>query len=278
VAARGNTQQFASILGSYSPTNTPLTGQVLSVLKAYFDGSGKDDNPECRFVTIAGFAAEDDIWAYFESEWRKILMDRGNPGHLHMHKAIQHKVAPYAGWGAAKVQFLVQGLIGLLREVNADPKFCSFYVTVDLDAHRKYAAKNNIPPVAQLCANMAFARMLIWYGQTSGLMTNIDLFFDRGDPFLNVLMQQWNSREIKQKYPWWRLVRTIAPVDSASTPGVQAADMLAWSHNRLKVSGADGWAGGIATEIIESAEVWGCDLDEGILAKRKFRNRHGFYT
>ena len=127
-------------------------------LKAYFDGSGKDDNPEARFVTLAGLAAHSDIWDYFEMEWRGILKNRGDPGHMHMHHAIQHKDPPFDGWTAERVEFLVQGLIGLRREVNADPKFCSFRVTVDL-AHKKHQAANNLPPVAQLCANLSFSKM-----------------------------------------------------------------------------------------------------------------------
>lgn len=83
------------------------------------------------------------------------------------------------------------------------------------------------------------------------------MFFDRDDPFLNVLMQQWNNREIPNKYPWWKLVRTIAPVEMEQTPPVQAADMLARSHNWLKTLGRSGRAGRLATEIAQSVEVWG---------------------
>jgi len=43
------------------------------------------------------------------------------------------------------------------------------------------------------------------------------MFLDRDDPFPNVLMQQWNNREIPNKYPWWKLVRTIAPVEMEQT-------------------------------------------------------------
>jgi hypothetical protein len=121
--------------------------------------------------------------------------------------------------------------------------------------------------------------MFGWYGKFPDLIISpFEMFFDRGDPFLNVLMQQWNNREIKQRYPWWELVRTIAPVAMEDSPAVQAADVLAWSHNRLKTIGPTGWAGRLAGEICDSVKSWNFDLDESALGGRKYRNKYGFYT
>jgi len=248
------------------------------VLKAYFDRSGKPEDPHSRCVTLAGFAAQEDCWSYFDSEWKDILADRGGASFMHMTAAIQHE-HPFEGWDAGKTNFLIGGLIGLLREANASKRFCGFRVTVDAAAHAKHKAVNNIPPIAQLCANLCFARVLTWYGEfPEHIISAFDLFFDRGDPFLHVLMQQWKNRKIVQEFPWWDLVRRIAPVKMEDTPAVQAADMLAWSHNRLKTIGPSGWAGWLATEIADSVECWNCDLDADALSSRKFPNAYGFYT
>jgi hypothetical protein len=248
------------------------------LLEVYFDGSGKDDDPQSRFLTIAGFAAEGCAWRYFEREWNKILLDRKAPDYMHMAEAIPHRKA-FAGWDAPRTEFVIQGLIGLLMEVNQSKKFCGFRATVDLGAHKKYRSENNIPSVARLCANLALYRIWCWYSGFSDLiLTPFEIVFDRGDPFLDVLMRQWNNREIRTDQPWWGLIRTIAPGEMKSTPPLQAADMLAWSHNRLKTFGASGWAGRIASQIVNSVECWLSDLGDDTLAGRKFPDANALYT
>jgi len=70
--------------------------------------------------------------------------------------------------------------------------------------------------------------MFDWYGEFPDLViSNIDIFFDRDDPFLHVLMQQWNTKKIREKFPWWGLVSTTAPATARDVPALQAADMLA---------------------------------------------------
>src|SRR5262245_55085470 len=104
-------------------TNSRTKEQLLVVLKVYFDGSGKVDDPKSQFVTIDGYAAKEELWSYFESEWRSILEERGDPGFMHMNKALAHQ-EPFLDWHVDKTDFLIQGLIGLLRELNTNPNFC----------------------------------------------------------------------------------------------------------------------------------------------------------
>ena len=249
------------------------------MLKVYFDGSGKAEDPRTKFVTIAGFAGEEEVWSYFDQEWNGILSDRGNPKYMHMADAIQHK-HNFDAWDADKTDFLIQGLIGLLQEVTVGKnKFCGFRCTVDLAAHAKWRTMNRIPPVAQLCANLSFGQIMMWYGSfPDRIILPFDLFFDRGDPFLNVLVQQWNNKETRSAHPWWKLVKAIEHAEMQTTPALQAADMLAWSHNRLKTSGPDGWAGRFASQIAQSVQCWHFDLTEDTLASQKHPNEYGFYT
>src|SRR5579863_4469964 len=245
----------------------------------YFDGSGNNDDPVSKYVTLGGFAAEDDTWNYFETEWWKILRDRGNPSYSHMNEAIRHKDA-FDGWSAEKTDFLYQGLLGLLTEVGQTRRFCAFRATVDLDAHRTWASVNNIPPIERLCADLAFFKLSSWYASFPTLVLgDIDIYFDRNEPYMNILMQAWNNKETIGKSPWWGLVRMIGPLEMQRTPGLQAADMIAWSHNRLKTHGDQGWAGRLATTLTNGTPCWHVDLTEKILRTRKIpkKNACGFY-
>jgi hypothetical protein len=254
-------------------------GTIIAVLKVYFDGSGKEGDPQAKFVTMAGFAAPEELWSYFDDQWLQILRERGDPSFMHMKDAIQH-TGNFAGWDAGKTNFLIQGLIGLLQEVTVGNKrFCGFRCTVDLIGHEAWKARNNIPPVAQLCANIAFGRMLAWYGEfPDPIISGFDVYFDRGEPFLDILMRQWNNKVSPGQEPWWHLVRKLAPAEMQTVPALQAADMLAWSHNRLKTTHASGWAGRLATQISNGVQCWHYDLTDHVLATIKNPNKYGFYT
>ncbi len=60
----------------------------------------------------------------------------------------------------------------------------------------------------------------------------IDAFFDRGEPYMNAIQTYWISKDYRRRYPILQLVRSVQPVEMIHAPGVQVADMLAWSMNR----------------------------------------------
>ena len=138
-------------------------------------------------------------------------------------------------WDRDKINFLVQGFIGLLQVATVRKKtFCGFRCTIDLDAHRRWAEPNNIPGVAELCANFAFRLFSRWHADfPAESISPFEIIFDRGDPYLNVLEKKWRDREQRLKYPWWKLVNNISNAGMKETPPLQAADMLAWARYRL---------------------------------------------
>ncbi len=215
----------------------------------------------------------------FKNVWSTLLQERGGAPYMHMVDAIQHR-RNFEGWGTTKTEFLIQGFLGLLQQFTVGKhRTCGFRCTVDLRAHEKWREANNIPPVAQLCANLSFGKMMTWYGDFPDfIISAVDICFDQGDPFLGVLTRQKQSRQSERTRPVWDLVRTIEPANMRSEPALQAADMLAWSHNRLKTLGDSGWAGGLARQIATSVQCWNIDLNEDILSSRRHRNKYGFWT
>lgn len=67
----------------FSVCNPPAPGRLMAVLKAYLDDSGDPKDPAASFVTIGGYVAEADSWAYFEELWAKALAEAGVP-YFHM--------------------------------------------------------------------------------------------------------------------------------------------------------------------------------------------------
>ena len=252
------------------------------MLKTYFDGSW-----DSRCMSLAGLAADEDVWSYFDHEWRGILANRGNARYMHMKEAMPLE-KEFKGWSAEKRDFLLIGLLGLLMEVGQHKKFHAFTCSVDLAAHDRWQARNRLPAAARLCARIAFPKMLDWYSEfPDPILDTIDVFFDRNEPFIGHISNDWNNLKLRKKYPVWGLVRTVAPAEMLLTPGVQAADMLAWSAHRLIIKKLEGQRGLVipqkylladsstaflkmATDIFNAPAGWHALLDEYTLATRRF--------
>jgi hypothetical protein len=253
-------------------------GHVFVMLTMCFDGSGKDDDPNSKFVTLAGFAGEQDAWGYFNEQWSNAL---GNlASYMHMTEAIQHQ-EEFDGWNEAKTEFLVDRLLEVIVQTFARYRFQAVRFTIDVSAHRHFSAANNTPGVSKSLALGAFYRMFRWYTQSSHVIVKpMVILFDRGEPYLNILMQRWNSKGEPDRKPWWDLISSIAPVSMKNVPGVQAADMLGWSANRIRTSGTAGWPGQIAEKIIGTIPHLWNEVEQNHIKDRRFPrlNKYGFHT
>jgi len=63
------------------------------VFEAFFDESGKRDNPDHRVVAVAGLLANREHWERFDTDWRQALYRAGVP-YLHM-REFAHFVGPF---------------------------------------------------------------------------------------------------------------------------------------------------------------------------------------
>jgi hypothetical protein len=66
---------------------------------------------------------------------------------------------------------------------------------------------------------------------------SIHYFFDKDEAFKEPFEDKWNKETAQMdatKGDWsiWSMVKEVASVDMKGVPGVQAADILAWSINR----------------------------------------------
>jgi hypothetical protein len=66
---------------------------VVAVIRAYFDNSGTQGDPQHRWVTLGGYLANEGGWERFESEWAANLAHFELP-YLHM-KQFAHHLPPF---------------------------------------------------------------------------------------------------------------------------------------------------------------------------------------
>jgi hypothetical protein len=237
------------------------------VFRAYFDGSGKEDDPNAKFVTLAGIAAEEQDWDWFENTWSQILKDRGDPGYMHMAEAIRSS-GPFDGWAINKVEFLIQGLVGLLREMRKD-RFRVFRCSIEIEPWKRWTRNFKLKPIPRVCAKWAFRNACLWYATFPDklILQKVEAVYDRNEEFLKHIHADWTSNKRNLAEPWWNLVSKVASEHSKLVPALQAADALAWSHNRLLCDVRDPRADRLAKDVTISLPSLDVVMDEPSIRK-----------
>ncbi|MDA8103751.1 MAG: DUF3800 domain-containing protein [Nitrospiraceae bacterium] len=204
-------------------------------LKAYYDGSGNKKNKSERVLTLSGFAAPEEVWKRFESEWQDAL-DSNGTGSFHMAEAMSLNGAykRSSGWNEARVHSLVKGLFTVIGKFRSE-EFQASSCSIVLDDYRK--AKQTIsklrPPEA-ICVNFCIDKL--WIPANANEIPGeppIDLLFDQNEPFLNTINKIWVSVKNKpQTIGWPKQIRLIKTENATTCSRLQPADMFAWLVHR----------------------------------------------
>jgi hypothetical protein len=214
-------------------------------LEAHFDGS-KDPGSweDSRFVTLAGFAADDEWLGRFEEGWKAVLEDdsrRPKAQYLHMRElnSLEKEFSWRNGWNRTKTSYLLVDLLKYLSSLDKG-KFRMFAATLDMDAYRRVTAdgielRSPIRICNDFCCNVALA----WYFRDyPGLIHSAHFFFDPKEPFEQIfrekcLAEKSNELDAIGLREEWGLIKTITSVLNAKEEwAMQCADLLAWAHNR----------------------------------------------
>jgi hypothetical protein len=214
-------------------------------LASYFDGSyiGRSWT-DGSFVTLAGFAAEDTIWAHFNDRWQAILDDdskRPKTKYLHMSEAVHLKreFSHRNGWDVQKVFALVTDLLMYMQTLDKQ-RLRQFACTVDLKVHRKLLAEGRkLNDPIEICNEYCPYSVLAWYvTKYPGVIHSAHYFFDKDEPFQEAFREKWSEEKERRISPggadmFWSLIKSVASAAMRSTPALQAADLLAWATNRI---------------------------------------------
>jgi len=218
-----------------------------SDLESYFDGSNVGGWEKGSIVTLAGFAADGEVWAEFNEGWRQTLQDSGRRpavDHLHMRKAA-HLLSPFdfrSGWNMERIGFLITDLLMYLQTIDKK-RFRQFACTVDLDAHRRVTSEGLVgdPPI-QLCVDHCALTVLAWYSlDYPGIIHSAHYFFDESEPFKELFENKWRRERNNIFAPgasdmFWSVIKTVTTASMKDKPALQAADLLAWASNRSYTS------------------------------------------
>lgn len=216
-------------------------GELLIALRAYLDSSGKLEDD---WITLAAVAAPEGMWKEIEPAWDRILANRTpKASYIHMREVFRliRGFDSNLGWDHNKAFGAVNDCLVYLSQLDKQ-RFRMFYCSVDLKAHDKLRAETyQMPDPIDMCNTFCSETVLGWYllhfPDTIDIHNDrIHYFFDRNEDFFQPFFDKWNREknrsEATGRWSIWNLIPEVAPVDMKVTPGIQAADIIAWGRNR----------------------------------------------
>jgi hypothetical protein len=224
---------------------SPVSGEYLLVsFKAFFDGGGKTDDPDCKVVTLAAVSGSGVQWDHFTERWN-VNLETHRASFLHTTDAMSLQGAYRSGWTTDSVRDFIEGCVTVIERcattVNAENRY-SFVglwpVTVSVklsDFARATKVIPDIGTVEHVCVVQAVAYSHAWALLNS--YQKIQLYFDQGESFRGHMVDRTRSKKVKKDAPGLKNVIHVGESDMREVPALQAADLFAWTVNRQIESG-----------------------------------------
>jgi hypothetical protein len=95
--------------------------ELFYVMKAYYDGSTTEDESGEKWITFAGIAGTDAVWAEFDTRWARMLASRYPfAPYIHMIELLDDNdpFENHVGWCEERKRALLQDAVILLSQMN----------------------------------------------------------------------------------------------------------------------------------------------------------------
>jgi hypothetical protein len=216
-------------------------GDALIALRTYLDSSGKLED---GYITLVALTASDKMWEEFETSWAKILSEHTPKAeYIHMREIFRliHGFDSAVGWTLHNAFDLVNKCLGYMSVLDKT-RFHMFYCSIDLEAWRKLRAETyQMPEPVDMCNRFCSEMVLGWYfseypDTVDPYSDTVSYFFDRSEYFKQPFEDKWKAEKnlAAQTGKWnvWKRINEVVSVEMRTTPGIQAADIIAWGMNR----------------------------------------------
>jgi hypothetical protein len=206
----------------------PPEGWVMATLHAYFDDSGKANDPQHELIAVAGYVGSVEAWDAAGKAWKKVL-DGANLPYLHM-KHFAHFAKPFDALRARPevAEKLLDDLISVIRGSG----LYGVGSIVRLPHIKKFNAEKTLE-LCPLAIGLYGACLEIYLKFPSD---DIEVVMDRVEkPYLLFNeVQGYGETDRHYKSCLQRIqFAVIPPVDSfRNIPAIQMADLAAWESRR----------------------------------------------
>jgi hypothetical protein len=207
-------------------------------MQCYFDGSRVGLAKDESWLTLAGFVATDAFWNHFDTAWETEVLQKREPHAAYLHMAdLLTGNGIFKGWDWERRYSLVWDAVNYLQSL---PKgaFCAVYASIDESARNDLVTEGyDVSEPHVICAECTIGQAFSWFFDTRP--DNVELasiYFDQNERFIHSFRQRW-QRELKGQRLvvancFWGLIADVEERDMRCTPGLQAADLLAWAVSR----------------------------------------------
>lgn len=215
------------------------------MLRGYYDGGGKSDDPNCRFLTLAGLIASESVWEEFEVEWFKVLSEYDL---ARFHTTDLMRLEKKDGWTHERVIELILKLWKLLGEFR--PSFgvrrsnlLALTCTVLMEDYRRAKNENSSLREAEaICVNFCTSALPEKDLDSDKEPLELIMVFDDKEAFQKTITRVWQDFHRHPEAGWPKQIRNILRktrellvVGSSNAAPLQAADLLAWTMNNKHI-------------------------------------------
>jgi hypothetical protein len=159
------------------------------------------------------------------------------------------------GWNDERRIRLVQDVLELLESLDKT-RSRLFVCSVEPDAiDRLRATDPTVPSPIRICTHYCPHFAMTWYAREyPGIISECHYHFDSKEPFKGDFenlrrLQTGNRFEITGNRDAWQLIKSITTTDAVIAPGLQVADLLAWSTIRQRTNHQGFFLRGIAVAV-----------------------------
>jgi hypothetical protein len=201
------------------------------VFQCYLDDSGKESEPNNRFVVIAGYLAVDEVWGRFQSVWGHLLVKYGLPD-LHM-KAVL-KIAKERGRDIPRLNEILREFVLAIRTA---PGLIGFGVAVDADEWRKQSPqrKHLFGDAQEFCCSRIVRRIRDRLSSAGLAHEQMAMFFDQDFEYARRRLTLFEDISKRSSDLRESLV-VLSFADARHYYPLQAADLLAWEKRRRLIN------------------------------------------
>jgi len=204
-------------------------------MRAYLNGGKRG-----RYLILAGIAATETAWPGFEERWRRVLIRHNvnwwdTADAMSVDASGEFLIDPRLGWDRTRAETALDELGEVIRDTRAEHfDACTLRAdalvmtcVVDMDAYAEAKTRNpRLRSAEAICAN-ACVSSLVTIDEAPDV-----LCFDQDGGFMKALEEAWRVEGTRTSAWKPRQLETAGDVRNAHLlPGLQAADLLAWSTN-----------------------------------------------
>jgi hypothetical protein len=204
-------------------------------IKCFFDGGNQADPKQYKTMTLCAVAGTGVQWTNIEKQWATVLSIYEAPFiHTSDMLTLNEPFTVTNGWSHPKVHALLTDCVRVIDRCKAKPEddwphgIMPVSITIVLDDFKRAVAE--IPVLGRPELHCAIHCLQMCGHWCDAMHVNtLQLVFDQNEPFHGHLSDRWKSRRAGKEETIWEHVIAMTEADSREVPGLQVADLIAWS-------------------------------------------------